>query len=66
MDMTRTLDLNCDMGESFGAFKVGDDAAIVDQLVRDDPEAAYEPEFIQRMTEQGHLQQLMASTGPAG
>ena len=44
---------------------VGDDAAIVDQLVRDDPEAAYEPAFIQRMTEQGHLQQLMASTGGA-
>ena len=44
---------------------VGDDAAIVDQLVRNDPEAAYEPEFIARMVEQGHLQQLMASTGPA-
>ena len=29
MDMTRTLDLNCDMGESFGAFKVGDDAAML-------------------------------------
>lgn len=27
--MTRTLDLNCDMGESFGAFKIGDDAAML-------------------------------------
>ena len=42
---------------------VGDDAGIVDQLVRDDPEAAYEPEFIARMAQQGHLQQLMESTG---
>jgi len=45
---------------------VGDDAAIVDQLVRADPEAAYEPEFIARMTDHGHLQQLMASTGAPG
>lgn len=44
---------------------VGEDAAIVDQLVRNDPEAAYEPGFIARMTEQGHLQQLMDSTGGA-
>jgi UPF0271 protein len=29
MEMTRTLDLNCDMGESFGAFKTGDDAAML-------------------------------------
>jgi len=28
--MTRTIDLNCDMGESFGAFTVGDDAAMLD------------------------------------
>ncbi|MBO6882953.1 MAG: LamB/YcsF family protein [Marivita sp.] len=27
--MTRTLDLNCDMGESFGAFTIGDDAAML-------------------------------------
>lgn len=26
--MTRTLDLNCDMGESFGAYTIGDDAAM--------------------------------------
>ncbi|MCA0044210.1 LamB/YcsF family protein [Celeribacter litoreus] len=28
--MTITLDLNCDMGESFGAYTVGDDAAMLD------------------------------------
>ncbi|MFT3689861.1 LamB/YcsF family protein [Paenirhodobacter sp.] len=26
----RTIDLNCDMGESFGAWRVGDDAAMLD------------------------------------
>lgn len=43
---------------------IGDDAMVVDRLVREDPEAAYEPEFIARIAEQGHLQQLMASTEP--
>ena len=28
--MTRTLDLNCDMGEGLGAWKMGDDAALLD------------------------------------
>ena len=28
--MTRTLDLNCDMGESFGAYEIGDDAAMLE------------------------------------
>ncbi|AGT08538.1 LamB/YcsF family protein [Paracoccus aminophilus] len=28
--MARTLDLNCDMGESFGAWVMGDDAAMLD------------------------------------
>ncbi|MBY6089800.1 LamB/YcsF family protein [Maritimibacter alkaliphilus] len=28
--MTRTLDLNCDMGESFGAYKLGEDAAMLE------------------------------------
>lgn len=28
--MTRTLDLNCDMGESFGAYKIGEDAAMLE------------------------------------
>lgn len=27
--MTRTLDLNCDMGESFGAYAIGDDTAMM-------------------------------------
>ena len=27
--MTRTLDLNCDMGESYGAWKMGDDDAVL-------------------------------------
>ena len=28
--MTRTIDLNCDMGESFGAYTIGDDAAMLE------------------------------------
>ena len=28
--MPRKLDINCDMGESFGAYKIGDDAAMMD------------------------------------
>jgi UPF0271 protein len=27
-----TIDLNCDMGESFGAYKIGDDAAMMDVI----------------------------------
>ena len=27
--MARTIDLNCDMGESFGAYTIGDDAAML-------------------------------------
>jgi len=30
--MTRTLDLNCDMGEGFGAWEMGDDAALLDHV----------------------------------
>lgn len=30
--MTRVLDLNCDMGESFGAYTVGDDAAMMELI----------------------------------
>lgn len=44
---------------------IGEDAAVIDQLVRDDPEAAYDPAFVQRIAEHGHLQQLMASTESA-
>ncbi|TVS16456.1 MAG: SDR family oxidoreductase [Gammaproteobacteria bacterium] len=43
---------------------IGDDAHIIDQLVRDDPEAAYEPNFVARIAEHGHLQQLIAATEP--
>jgi len=34
---------------------VGDDAIVLDELVREDPEFAYEPEFLQRIVERGHL-----------
>ncbi len=34
---------------------VGDDATVLDELVREDPEFAYEPEFLQRIVERGHL-----------
>lgn len=34
---------------------VGEDAAAIDELVRQDPWAAYEPEFIDRITAAGHL-----------
>jgi len=34
---------------------VGDDAIVLDELVREDPEFAYEPEFLQRIIERGHL-----------
>jgi len=28
----KTLDLNCDMGEGFGAWEMGDDAALLDHV----------------------------------
>ena len=28
--MTGTIDLNCDMGESFGIYEIGDDAAMLE------------------------------------
>ncbi len=34
---------------------VGEDAEALDRLVREDPEAAYEPEFIDRIRAHGHL-----------
>jgi NAD(P)-dependent dehydrogenase (short-subunit alcohol dehydrogenase family) len=34
---------------------VGDDAIVLDELVREDPEFAYEPEFLQRIVDRGHL-----------
>ncbi|QPC44088.1 LamB/YcsF family protein [Kaustia mangrovi] len=30
--MTKTIDLNCDMGESFGAYTIGDDAAMLELI----------------------------------
>ncbi len=30
--MTRTIDINCDIGESFGAWRMGDDAALLDHV----------------------------------
>ncbi|MEM8924691.1 MAG: SDR family NAD(P)-dependent oxidoreductase [Actinomycetota bacterium] len=38
---------------------VGDDAHVLDGLVRDDPWAAYEPEFIERLVATGHLRGLV-------
>ena len=34
---------------------VGDDAVLLDESVRADPESAYEPEFLKRINDQGHL-----------
>lgn len=34
---------------------VGDDAAAIDELVREDPESAYKPEFLERIVDRGHL-----------
>ena len=34
---------------------VGDDAVTIDELVREDPESAYKPEFRQRIIDRGHL-----------
>jgi NAD(P)-dependent dehydrogenase (short-subunit alcohol dehydrogenase family) len=38
---------------------VGDDAYAIDELVRDDPEGAYENELIGKMTGRGHLQGIV-------
>jgi NAD(P)-dependent dehydrogenase (short-subunit alcohol dehydrogenase family) len=38
---------------------VGDDAHALDELVRADPEGAYEPEFIGRIQQQGHLRGVL-------
>ncbi len=40
---------------------VGDDAAAIDQRVRESPEHAYEPEFFENMTASGILDQLSRS-----
>jgi len=41
---------------------VGDDAYAIDRLVREDPEAAYTPEFMQRIMALGHFGGLVAAT----
>jgi NAD(P)-dependent dehydrogenase (short-subunit alcohol dehydrogenase family) len=38
---------------------VGEDARALDQMVRRDPEGAYEPEFSQRIQDEGHLQAIL-------
>lgn len=45
---------------------VGEDAVMLDQLVRDDPENAYEPEFLEKLTTAGHMTGLIQSAGAAG
>jgi len=39
---------------------IGDDAHVLDALVRDDPEGAYEREFVTRLHEQGAIEFLLA------
>jgi hypothetical protein len=34
---------------------VGDDAAMLDAMVREDPESAYDPEFLERLHARGAL-----------
>ena len=41
---------------------VGEDAHAIDRLVREDPEAAYTPEFMERIMAQGHFGGLVAAT----
>ena len=46
---------------------VGTDAEVLDEMVRQAPEQAYEPEFVERLVARGHMQGLMDSAGsPAG
>ncbi len=45
---------------------VGDDAHHLDQLVRDDPESAYEPDFVNRITDAGHFESLISSVDEEG
>lgn len=44
---------------------VGDDAQVLDEMVRQDPEAAYEPEFVERIVARGHLENLISTVGEA-
>ncbi len=45
---------------------VGDDAHVIDELVRADPEAAYDASFIDRIRSAGHLGGLIAATDDGG
>jgi hypothetical protein len=38
---------------------VGDDAQLLDQFVRDQPELAYEPAFLETLRDHGVLRQLL-------
>ena len=44
---------------------VGDDAHAIDELVRQDPEDAYDPEFIERLMRAGHFGGLVNATAEA-
>ncbi len=41
---------------------VGEDAHVLDRLVREDPEAAYDPDFIKRIHDAGHFGGLVSAT----
>ncbi len=45
---------------------VGDDAHVLDRLVREAPEEAYEPEFIGKIRDAGHMRELIDSTEMQG
>ena len=44
---------------------VGEDAEVLDEEVRRDPEMAYEPAFVERLVARGHFENLMASAATA-
>jgi NAD(P)-dependent dehydrogenase (short-subunit alcohol dehydrogenase family) len=44
---------------------VGDDAVVLDEMVRADPENAYERDFIDRVISRGHLENLISNVADA-
>ena len=44
---------------------VGDDAVVLDEMVRADPEQAYELAFSERLVARGHMQNLIESAATA-
>ena len=44
---------------------VGADAEALDEMVRQEPENAYEPDFVERLVAKGHMQGLMESAAAA-